>query len=94
MLTAHSAASDAALFTLRFHLNPSTDARLAEDGRSVLLASGLQIWSFTAKGAVLDVADSIILAGLAAPVPARQITLTVANAATGAQVNWALRRVA
>ena len=94
VLTAHSAASDAALFTLRFHLNPSTDARLAEDGRSVLLAAGLQIWSFTAKGAVLDVADSISLAGLAAPVPARQITLTVANAATGAQVNWALRRVA
>ena len=94
VLTSQGASPYSGPFTLRFHLNPATDARLAEDGRSVLLATGLQIWSFTAKGAVLGVEDSINLCGLTTPEPSRQMTLTLADAASGAQVNWALRRVA
>jgi uncharacterized heparinase superfamily protein len=94
VVTPNGTATQAGPFTLRFHLNPATDARLAEDGRSVLVATGLQIWSFTAKGAELAVEDSISLDGLAAPVPARQLTLTLAHAEEGVRINWSLRRVA
>jgi uncharacterized heparinase superfamily protein len=94
VLTPQGAPPQEGSFILRFHLNPATDARLAEDGRSVLLATGLQIWSFTAKGAALGVEDSISLCSMSTPQPSRQMTLTVTDPASGAHVNWAFRRVA
>lgn len=93
-LIASPGAPDMGPFILRFHLDPATDARLAEDGASVLLAVGLQIWNFTAKGAQMALEESVGFAGRSAPAPAMQITLAAADVQGGARINWALRRVA
>lgn len=79
---------------LRFHLDPDSEASLSDDGRGVLIVQGVQIWSFTARGASFTIEDSVSLTGLAQPRLCRQIVLSMAEPDLGNGVHWAFRRVA
>jgi uncharacterized heparinase superfamily protein len=92
------AASDPALlglpYVLRFHLHPSVKATLSQDGESVMLVlANRTAWRFAAKGCVIDLADSVYLAGLPQPRRTQQIVLKGVIGRHD-QVNWAFKRLA
>ena len=85
-------AADPQPFVVRFHLHPSVEASLQQDGEAVLLRlpSGGG-WRLRADGARVSLDESIYLGG---PVPrhAEQVVLTAAQ--DGPQhVRWAITRV-
>lgn len=61
--TATSAASVDATFAIRFHLHPRVKVSLLQEerGAALMLPSG-ERWQFTAKGAMLEIEESIFLA--------------------------------
>lgn len=79
-------------FAVRFHLHPSVEPRLVQDGSAVLLRlpSGL-VWRLRATGAELSLAESIYL-GSGELKKTQQIVLSGTTDANGASVRWALRR--
>jgi uncharacterized heparinase superfamily protein len=92
------AASDPALvglpFVLRFHLHPSVKATLSKDGGVVMLIlANRTAWRFAAKGCVIDLADSVYLAGLPQPRRTQQIVLKGVIGRHD-RINWAFRRLA
>lgn len=81
-------------FAVRFHLHPSVKVTMARDGASVvLLLPNRTGWRFCARGARLEVADSVYLLGQAAPRRTRQIVLTGTVGAEGTAVKWAFKRI-
>jgi uncharacterized heparinase superfamily protein len=81
-----------AAFAVRFHLHPSVQASLAEDGVAALLRlpSGL-CWRLRAAGAEMGLGESIYL-GSGEARKTQQVVLSGTAAAGGTTVRWALRR--
>jgi uncharacterized heparinase superfamily protein len=91
-------ASDPALlglhFVLRFHLHPSVKATLSQDGETVMLVlANRTAWRFAAKGCVIDLTDSVYLAGLPQPRRTQQIVLKGVIGRHD-KLHWAFRRLA
>lgn len=81
-------------YTLRFHLHPSIKATLSQDGESVMLIlANRTAWRFAAKGCVIDLTDSVYLAGLPQPRRTQQIVLKGVIGRHD-RVNWAFKRMA
>jgi uncharacterized heparinase superfamily protein len=79
-------------FAVRFHLHPSVQASLAQDGNAVLLRlPGGAGWRLRMQGAVLSIAESIYV-GDGGTKKTRQIVLDGHVGSNGAIVKWALRR--
>ncbi|HEV2303257.1 MAG TPA: heparinase II/III family protein [Stellaceae bacterium] len=81
-----------ARFAVRFHLHPSVQASLVEDGGSALLRlpSG-NLWRLRTAGAEISLGESIYL-GSGEARKTQQIVLSGAVAPEGASVRWAIRR--
>ncbi len=79
-------------YTLRFHLHPSVNANLQQDGEAVLLRlpSGAG-WRLRAEGARITLEESIYLGGTE-PKRAEQVVLT-GYADGPQQVKWAISKV-
>ena len=81
-------------FAIRFHLHPSVQASLTQDGNAVLLRLPGGIgWRLRMQGAVLSIAESIYV-GADGTKKTRQVVLDGHVGTTGATVKWALRREA
>ena len=81
-----------AAFTVRFHLHPSVQASLAQEGVAVLfrLPSGM-CWRLRAAGAEISLGESIYL-GSGEARKTQQVLLSGTVGSEGAAVRWALRR--
>ena len=81
-----------AAFAVRFHLHPSVEAALIEDGGGarLVMPSGA-VWRLRAAGAAMGLDDSVYL-GSGEPRKSRQIVLSGSTGPSGATVRWALRR--
>lgn len=79
-------------FVVRFHLHPSVQASLSQDGGGVLLRlpSGTG-WRLKAQGAVMSLGESVYL-GQGEVRKTQQIVLDGHVGSSGAVVRWALRR--
>lgn len=79
-------------FALRFHLHPSVQASLAEDGGAALLRlpSGM-LWRLRAAGAEMSLGESVYL-GSGEARKTQQVVLSGTVGDEGASVRWALRR--
>jgi uncharacterized heparinase superfamily protein len=79
-------------FAVRFHLHPSVQASLAEDGGGAVLRlpSGL-LWRLRAAGAEVSLGESVYL-GSGEGRKTQQVVLSGTVGAEGAAVRWALRR--
>ena len=79
-------------FVIRFHLHPSVQATLVQDGSAALLRlpSGIA-WRLRAMGAEMNLAESIYL-GSGEMRPTQQIVLSGTTGPSGASVRWAIRR--
>jgi uncharacterized heparinase superfamily protein len=81
-------------YTLRFHLHPSVKATLSQDGETVMLIlANRTAWRFAARGCVIDLTDSVYLAGLPQPRRTQQIVLKGVIGQHD-RVNWAFKRMA
>ena len=81
-------------YVLRFHLHPSVKATLSQDGETVMLIlANRTVWRFAAKGCVIDLTDSVYLAGLPQPRRTQQIVLKGVIGRHD-RVNWAFKRMA
>jgi uncharacterized heparinase superfamily protein len=79
-------------FAIRFHLHPSVQVSLIQDGAAALLKQPGGIgWRFRAEGAQLALADSAYLAGGEVR-KTQQLVLTGPVGSQGATVLWAIRR--
>ncbi|HUJ99777.1 MAG TPA: heparinase II/III family protein [Stellaceae bacterium] len=79
-------------FAIRFHLHPTVQASLAQDGTTVLLRLPGGIgWRLRAQGAVMSLAESIYL-GAGELRKSQQVVLDGHVGSAGASVKWALRR--
>lgn len=81
-----------ARFTVRFHLHPTVEASLVEDGGGarLRLPSGA-VWRLRAAGAEMGLGESIYL-GTGELQKTQQIVLSGTTGPSGATVRWALRR--
>jgi uncharacterized heparinase superfamily protein len=81
-----------AAFAVRFHLHPSVQASLGEDGGTVLflLPSGM-CWRLRTAGAEMSLGESVYL-GSGEARKTQQVVLSGTVGAEGAAVRWALRR--
>jgi uncharacterized heparinase superfamily protein len=79
-------------FAVRFHLHPSVQASLAEDGGGAVLRlpSGM-FWRLRAAGAEMSLGESVYL-GSGEARKTQQVVLSGTVGAEGAAVRWALRR--
>jgi uncharacterized heparinase superfamily protein len=79
-------------FAVRFHLHPSVQASLAEDGATALLRlpSGM-LWRLRAAGAEMSLGESVYL-GSGEARKTQQVVLSGTVGVEGAAVRWALRR--
>ena len=79
-------------FAVRFHLHPSVQASLTEDGGAALLRlpSGM-LWRLRAAGAEMSLGESVYL-GSGEARRTQQVVLSGTVGAEGAAVRWALRR--
>jgi uncharacterized heparinase superfamily protein len=79
-------------FAVRFHLHPSVQASLAQDGGAALfrLPSGAY-WRLRAAGAEMSLGESVYL-GSGEARKTQQVVLSGTVGAEGAAVRWALRR--
>jgi uncharacterized heparinase superfamily protein len=79
-------------FAVRFHLHPSVQATMLQDGGVLLrLPSGLG-WRFASRGGDIRIEESIYFGG-ATPRRTRQLILESKTDAHGMTVKWAFRRV-
>ena len=78
-------------FAVRFHLHPSVQASLAEDGGAAMLRlpSGM-FWRLRAAGAEISLGESVYL-GSGEARKTQQVVLSGTVGAEGAAVRWALR---
>jgi uncharacterized heparinase superfamily protein len=78
-------------FAVRFHLHPSVQASLAEDGGAAMLRlpSGM-FWRLRAAGAEMSLGESVYL-GSGEARKTQQVVLSGTVGAEGAAVRWALR---
>ncbi len=82
------------VFAIRFHLHPSVQASLTQDGNAVLLRlPGGAGWRLRMQGAVLSIAESIYVSA-GGTKKTRQVVLDGHVGSNGAIVKWALRREA
>jgi uncharacterized heparinase superfamily protein len=83
-----------AAFAVRFHLHPSVQGSLAQDGSSALLRlpSGM-VWRLRATGAEMSLGESIYL-GSGEARKTQQVVLSGTVPPGGATVRWAIRREA
>jgi len=83
-----------AAFAVRFHLHPSVEAAVIEDGGGALLKlpSGAQ-WRLRASGAEMSLGESVYL-GSGEVRKTQQIVLSGNTGPGGATIRWALRREA
>jgi len=83
-----------AAFAVRFHLHPSVQGSLAQDGNSALLRlpSGM-IWRLRVTGAEMSLGESIYL-GSGEARKTQQVVLSGTVPPGGATVRWAIRREA
>jgi uncharacterized heparinase superfamily protein len=81
-----------AAFAVRFHLHPSVQGSLAQDGAAALLRlpSGMY-WRLRAAGAQMSLGESVYL-GSGEARKTQQVVLSGTVGAEGAAVRWALRR--
>jgi uncharacterized heparinase superfamily protein len=81
-----------AAFAVRFHLHPSVQASLANDGNAALLRppSGI-VWRLRAAGAEMSLGESIYL-GSGEARKTQQVVLSGTVPAGGITVRWAIRR--
>lgn len=80
-------------FAIRFHLHPQVQASLAgPTGPAILELPDGAVWSFTAPGHAVVLADSIYAGTGERPVPSAQIIVAGEVAPSGATVKWALIR--
>jgi uncharacterized heparinase superfamily protein len=81
-----------AVFAVRFHLHPSVQASMAEDGGAILfrLPSGM-CWRLRAAGAEMSLGESVYL-GSGVARKSQQVVLSGTVGAEGTAVRWALRR--
>lgn len=79
-------------YTLRFHLHPSCNAAMTQDGSAVLImgASG-QGWRFQHDGESAVIEDSLYLASTGLPQKTRQIVVTGKIYGAAHKIKWALR---
>lgn len=95
LVPAGGASAERQSFTLRFHLHPRVRATLAQDQATVLIRlpdkSG---WRFRARGGQVRLAASIYVPDGETVQRTEQIVVTGATDHNGAQVRWALQRVA
>jgi len=83
-----------ATFAVRFHLHPSVQASLVQDGAAALLRSPSGVlWRLRAAGAEMSLGESIYL-GSGEARKTQQVVLSGTVEAAGATVRWALRREA
>jgi uncharacterized heparinase superfamily protein len=78
-------------FAIRFHLHPTVNATLSQDGASVMLKTEHAGWRFLASGAKIGLEESIRLWGSDGPRKSVQIVLR-ADAGAAARVVWAFKR--
>jgi len=79
-------------FSIRFHLHPTVQASLTQDGTAALLRLGSGIgWRLRAQGAVLSLAESVYL-GTGEIRKTQQIVLAGHVGTQGATVKWGVRR--
>lgn len=83
-----------AAFAVRFHLHPSVQASLVQDGAAALLRlpSGMS-WRLRAAGAEMSLGESVYL-GSGEARKTQQVVLSGTVAPGGTAVRWALRREA
>jgi uncharacterized heparinase superfamily protein len=82
-------------FAIRFHLHPSVQASLTQDGNAVLLRLPGGIgWRLRMQGAVLSIGESIYVGAGGGTKKTRQVVLDGHVGSNGAIVKWALRREA
>ena len=81
-----------AAFAVRFHLHPSVQASLVQDGSAALLRlpSGI-VWRLRAAGAEMSLGESIYL-GSGEARKTQQVVLSGTVPPGGATVRWAIRR--
>jgi uncharacterized heparinase superfamily protein len=81
-----------AVFAVRFHLHPSVQASLADDGSAALLRlpSGI-VWRLRVAGAETSLGESIYL-GSGEARKTQQVVLSGTVPAGGVTVRWAIRR--
>ena len=95
LLPSGGAAPDRQMFALRFHLHPRVRATMAQDQATVLIRlpdkSG---WRFRASGGQVRLASSIYVADGETVQRCEQIVVSGSSGRGGAQVRWALQRVA
>ncbi|MGF1627583.1 MAG: heparinase II/III family protein [Alphaproteobacteria bacterium] len=95
LLPIGNAVPDRQMFAIRFHLHPRVRATLAQDQATVLIRlpdkSG---WRFRARGGQVRLASSIYIPDGEAVQRCEQIVVSGTSDQGGAQVQWALQRVA
>jgi uncharacterized heparinase superfamily protein len=78
-------------FAVRFHLHPSVQASLADDGGAAILRlPGGMFWRLRAAGAEMSLGESVYL-GSGEARKTQQVVLSGTVGAEGAAVRWALR---
>ena len=83
-----------AAFAVRFHLHPSVQGSLAQDGNSALLRlPSSMVWRLRATGAEISLGESIYL-GSGEARKTQQVVLSGTVPPGGATVRWAIRREA
>jgi uncharacterized heparinase superfamily protein len=79
-------------FSIRFHLHPTVQASLTQDGTAALLRLGNGVgWRLRAQGAVLSLAESVYL-GTGEIRKTQQVVLQGHVGTQGATVKWGVRR--
>lgn len=80
-------------FAVRFHLHPSIQASLIQDGTEVLLrARSGTGWRFNCNGAKIDIEESVYMSEGDAPRRTLQIALNGVTEGTVSSIVWELRR--
>ena len=80
-----------AAFAVRFHLHPSVQASLAQDGAALFRLPSGTCWRLRAAGAEMSLGESVYL-GSGKARKTQQVVLSGTVGAEGAAVRWALRR--
>ncbi|MGX7896284.1 heparinase II/III family protein [Tsuneonella sp. HG222] len=81
-------------YAIRFHLGPSVDASLTENGRGahLALADG-SYWQFLAPGGRLSLDESIWVDGDGRPVPVQQLVIEGMEQRSGGSFSWLLKKI-
>jgi uncharacterized heparinase superfamily protein len=79
-------------YAVRFHLHPAVKATRLTDGHGVMLMTpGKEVWTFSAHDAIVELEDSVYLAGSDGPRRAAQMVIR-GDARTTPRVLWTLQQ--